>query len=127
MRSWHFKIYAARTSVLAFASASATPSDFNIKGDVLGVPGMVLSAVSTVVGAIMYRATTARSSVVVQQHVFRLPTLGVILMVAGVIGFVISFFVFRSSCRAPSARSRPLDQEIIDASDNKTEEHERQS
>ena len=105
MRSWHFKIYAARTSVLAFASASATPSDFNIKGDVLGVPGMVLSAVSTVVGAIMYRATTARSSVVVQQHVFRLPTLGVILMVAGVIGFVISFFVFRSSCRAPSARA----------------------
>jgi hypothetical protein len=66
---------------------------------------MVLSAVTTVVGAIMYRATTARSSVVVHQHVFWLSTLGVILMVAGVIGSVISIVVFRSSCRAPSARS----------------------
>lgn len=93
----------------------------------MGLPGMVLSAVTTVVGAIMYYATTAQSSAVVQQHGFRLSTLGVILMIAGAIGFVISLIVFTASRRSPSAPSRSLDREIVDSAGNKTEVHERQN
>jgi hypothetical protein len=88
---------------------------------------MVLSAISTVTGAIMYWATTAQTSVVAQQHGFRLSTLGVILMVAGAIGFVISLIVFAASRRAPSAPSRSMDREVVDSSGNRTEVHERQS
>jgi uncharacterized membrane protein YciS (DUF1049 family) len=88
---------------------------------------MVLSAVSTVVEAIMYWATTAQSSTFDQQHGFRLSTLGVILMVAGAIGFVISLVVFIASRQTPSAPSRSLDREVIDSSGYKAEVHERQS
>jgi len=93
----------------------------------MGLPGMVLSAVSAVVGAVMYFATTAQSSAVVQQHGFRLSTLGIILMVAGAVGFVISLVVFIASRQAPSAPSRSLDREVIDSSGYKTEVHERQN
>jgi hypothetical protein len=95
-------------------------SDFNVKGDVVGLPGMVLSAISTVVGAIMYYATTAQSSAVVQQHGFRLSTLGAISMVAGAIGIVISLVVFIASRRAPSDPSRSLDREVVDSSGHET-------
>ena len=93
----------------------------------MGLPGMVLSAISAVTGAIMYWATTAQSSAVVQQHGFRLSTLGVILMIAGAVGFVISLVVFAASRRAPSAPSRTLDREIVDSSGHTTEVHERQN
>lgn len=87
--------------------------DLNIRVDVIGLPGMVLSVISTVVGVIMYYATTAQSSSDVQQHGFRPSTLGVILMVAGVIGFVVSLIVFISSRRAPSVPPRLLDRERV--------------
>jgi len=93
----------------------------------MGLPGMVLSAISAVTGAIMYFATTAQSSAVVQQHGFRLSTLGVILMIAGAVGFVISLIVFISSRTAPSAPARSLDREVVDSSGLRTEVHERQS
>jgi len=93
----------------------------------MGLSGMVLSAVSAVTGAIMYWATTAQSSVVAQQHGFRLSTLGVILMVAGAVGFVISLIIFASSRRTPSAPARSLDREVVDSSGHRTEVHERQS
>jgi uncharacterized membrane protein YciS (DUF1049 family) len=93
----------------------------------MGLSGMVLSAISTVAGAIMYWATTAQSSAVAQQHGFRLSTLGVILMVAGAIGFLISAAVFASSRRSPSAPSRSLDREVVDSSGNRTVLHERQN
>jgi hypothetical protein len=75
----------------------------------------------------MYWATTAQSSAVAQQHGFRLTTLGVILMVAGAVGFVISLTVFAASRRSPSAPTRSLDREVIDGSGHRTEVHERQS
>jgi len=93
----------------------------------MGLPGMVLSAVSAVVGAVMYFATTAQSSAVVQQHGFRMSTVGVILMLAGAVGFVISLAVFIASRRSPSAPSRSLDREVMDSSGYKSEVHERQS
>ena len=82
----------------------------------MGLPGMVLSAISAVTGAIMYWATTAQSSAVVQQHGFRLSTLGVILMIAGAVGFVISLIVFMASRRSPSTPPRSIDREVIDCS-----------
>ena len=93
----------------------------------MGLPGMVLSAISAVAGAIMYWAITAQSSAVVQQHGFRLSTLGVILMIAGAVGFVISLIVFMASRRSPSAPPRSLDREVVDSSGRKTELHERQN
>jgi hypothetical protein len=93
----------------------------------MGLSGMVLSAISAVTGAIMYWATTAQTSVVAQQHGFRLSTLGVILMIAGAVGFVISLAVFASSRRSPSAPTRSMDREVVDSSGNRTVVHERQS
>ena len=93
----------------------------------MGLPGMVLSAISAVTGAIMYFATTAQSSAVVQQHGFRLSTLGVILMIAGAVGFLISLVVFISSRQAPSAPERTLDREVVDSAGHRSEVHERQS
>ena len=93
----------------------------------MGLPGMVLSAISAVAGAIMYWATTAQSSSVVQQHGFRLSTLGIILMIAGAVGFVISLIVFMASRRGPSMAPRTLDREVVDSSGNRTEVHERQN
>jgi uncharacterized membrane protein YciS (DUF1049 family) len=92
----------------------------------MGLSGMVLSAISAVAGAIMYWATTAQTSTVAQQHGFRLSTLGVILMIAGAVGFVISLIVFTVSRHSPAAPSRSLDREVVDSAGNRTEVHERQ-
>lgn len=48
----------------------------------------------------MYWAVTAQSSNVVANHGFRLSTVGVILMIAGAIGFIVSFLVFMASRRS---------------------------
>jgi uncharacterized membrane protein YciS (DUF1049 family) len=93
----------------------------------MGLPGMVLSAISAVAGAIMYWAVTAQSSSVAQQHGFRLSTLGIILMIAGAVGFVISLIVFITSRHTPAAPSRSLDREVVDSSGRTTELHERQN
>jgi heme/copper-type cytochrome/quinol oxidase subunit 2 len=88
---------------------------------------MVLSAASAVAGAIMYWAVTAQSSAAAQSHGFRLSMVGVILMIAGVIGFLVSVSVFAASRRAPSAPPRTLDREIVDESGRRTMLHEEQN
>jgi len=93
----------------------------------MGLPGMVLSGISAAVGAIMYWAVTAQSSNVVQSHGFRLSTLGVILMIAGVVGFAISTAVFAASRRSPSAPSRTLTRETIDDAGRTSLVHEEQN
>jgi hypothetical protein len=85
---------------------------------------MVLSALSAVTGAIMYFAVTAQSKAVVQNHGFSLSTLGVILMIAGAIGFVISAIVFASSRRAPSMPAQTLNREVVDSTGTRTVVHE---
>ncbi|HEV3267994.1 MAG TPA: hypothetical protein VGZ68_06300, partial [Acidimicrobiales bacterium] len=93
----------------------------------MGLPGMVLSGISAAVGAIMYWAVTAQSSNVVQNHGFRLSTLGVILMIAGAVGFVISTAVFVASRRSPAAPSRTLTRETVDEQGRTSVLHEEQN
>jgi uncharacterized membrane protein YciS (DUF1049 family) len=99
-----------------------------MKGNgIMGLAGMVISGISAAVGAIMYWAVTAQSSSVVQNHGFRLSTVGVILMIAGAIGFVISTCVFIASRRSLATPTRTLDRETVDQAGRTTEVHERQS
>jgi len=93
----------------------------------MGLPGMVLSALSSVVGAVMYFALTAPSYTAAQQHGVRLSTIGAILMAAGALGFIVSTIVFISSRRAPAPRVHTTEREAIDASGNRSLLHERQS
>jgi phosphate/sulfate permease len=88
---------------------------------------MVVSGISTVVGAILYWGVTAQNSNVVQNHGFRLSTVGVILMIAGVVGFLVSVAVFVTSRHAPGAPSRTLNRETIDDAGHHTLLHEEQS
>jgi uncharacterized membrane protein YciS (DUF1049 family) len=90
----------------------------------MGLAGMVISAISAVAGAIMYFAVTAQSKAIVQNHGFSLSTLGVILMIAGAIGFIISALVFASSRRAPSMPTQTLNREVIDSTGNRTVVHQ---
>jgi phosphate/sulfate permease len=93
----------------------------------MGLIGMVISGISTAVGAIMYWAVTAQSSNVVANHGFRLSTVGVILMIAGVIGFVISTCVFIASRRSIAAPNRTITRETVDEAGRTTMLRENQS
>ena len=79
-----------------------------------------------VAGAIMYWALTAQSSVVAQNHGFRLSTVGIILMIAGAAGFVVSLIVFTASRRAPAEPTRTLDREVVDQAGHTSSLHEEQ-
>jgi hypothetical protein len=74
----------------------------------MGLPGMVLSALSAGAGAITYWCVTAQSSPTIEQHGCRRSTLCVILMVAVAIGFVISMAVFVAPRQAPRCRHARL-------------------
>ena len=87
----------------------------------MGLRGMVVSVVSVVAGAIMYFATTAQGSAVVQNHGFRLSTVGVILMIAGAGGFLVSLIVYASSRRAPPLT---VDRQVVDERGHQASLHE---
>lgn len=93
----------------------------------MGLPGMVISGISAVAGAIMYWAVTAQNSSTVTQHGFRLSTVGVILMVAGAVGFIVSAIVFASSRRSRSAPTQTLDRQVTDSTGRTTALHEQKS
>jgi phosphate/sulfate permease len=93
----------------------------------MGLVGMVISAMSTVAGAIMYWGLTAQSSAAVQNNGIRISTIGVILMIAGVVGFIISAIVFASSRRGLSSPTQTLDREVMDSTGNKTVLHEQRN
>ena len=90
----------------------------------MGLPGMVLSAIAAVAGAIMYWAITAQSSV--QNGGIRLSTVGVILMIAGGIGFVVSLAIFMMSSRRPTNSNHSIDRITKDEAGHTTELHEEQ-
>jgi len=92
----------------------------------MGLPGMVISAISAVVGAIMYWAVTAQNSDVVQNHGFRLSTVGVILMIAGAVGFVVSALIFTSSRHSVKPAPHTVDRETVDSSGRTSVLHEEQ-
>lgn len=93
----------------------------------MGLPGMVISAVSMVAGAIMYWAITAQNSNAVQNHGFRLSTVGVILMIAGAVGFITSALIFASSNRKKVLPTRSIDRTTVNEVGQTTELHERMS
>jgi hypothetical protein len=84
----------------------------------MGLPGMVLSALSVAAGAILYWAVTY------QGHGFRLSTVGVILMVAGGIGFVTSAVIFGVSRNPVGSGHHTLDRQVVDAQGRTSAVHE---
>jgi phosphate/sulfate permease len=73
----------------------------------MGLTGMGFSTVTIAVGAIMYWAVTY------QGHGFRFSTVGVMLMVVGAIGLVISTIVFAVSRRPAVGRRHAYDKQTI--------------
>ena len=68
----------------------------------MGLPGMVFGATTAVVGAITSWVVTAQSSNPVQNYGFRPSVVGVIMMGAGGMGFVVFLIISFTSSRAPS-------------------------
>jgi uncharacterized membrane protein YciS (DUF1049 family) len=79
---------------------------------------MVLSAIAAVAGAIMYWAITYQGTG------FRLSTVGVILMIAGAVGFVISAIIFASSRRQVTTAPHSMDRQVTDSQGYSSSLHE---
>jgi uncharacterized membrane protein YciS (DUF1049 family) len=79
---------------------------------------MVVSVIATAAGAIMYWAVTYQGTG------FRLSTVGVILMIAGVVGFVISSVVFAMSRRSVGAGHHSLDRQVVNPQGQASSLHE---
>jgi phosphate/sulfate permease len=84
----------------------------------MGLPGMVLSAIAAVAGAIMYWAITYQGTG------FRFSTVGVILMIAGAVGFVISAIIFATSRRQISSGPHSMDSQMTDSQGHSSTLHE---
>jgi hypothetical protein len=79
---------------------------------------MVISSIAAAAGAIMYWAITYQGTG------FRLSTVGIILMIAGAFGFVVSAIIFAVS-RGPERTSRhSLDRQVVDSAGNSSSVHE---
>jgi hypothetical protein len=74
----------------------------------MGLTGMVFSLISIAIGAVMTWAVTS------QGHGFRLSTVGVILMVVGLVGLVISTVVFALARRPVGTQNHTYDRAVID-------------
>ena len=84
----------------------------------MGLPGMVISSIAAAAGAIMYWAITYQGTG------FRMSTIGVILMIAGAFGFVVSAAIFAVS-RGPERSPRhTLDRQVVDSAGNSSSVHE---
>ena len=84
----------------------------------MGLAGMALSAIAAAAGAIMYWAVTY------QGHGFRLSTVGLILMIAGAAGFVVSTIIFAISRREVGTGRHSMSRETTDSEGRSTSEHE---
>jgi hypothetical protein len=84
----------------------------------MGLPGMVLSAVAAVAGAIMYWAVTYQGTG------FRLSTVGLILMIAGAFGFVVSSIIFAASRRQVGTGTHSVDRQVTDSAGRTSTLHE---
>ena len=79
---------------------------------------MVFSFIAAAAGAIMYWAITY------QGHGFRFSTIGVILMIVGACGFVVSAVVFGVSRGSIGTNRHSLDRQVTDSSGNTSSVHE---
>jgi hypothetical protein len=84
----------------------------------MGLPGMVLSAIAAAVGAIMYWAVTYQGTG------FRLSTVGLILMIAGAAGFVVSAIIFSISRGPGRTQSHSMNRQVVDSAGNSSSVHE---
>ena len=84
----------------------------------MGLKGMVVSIVAFAAGAVMYWAVTTQGTG------FRVSTVGVILMIAGAVGLVVSAIVFGVSSRSTGSGSRTYDREATDAQGASSSVHE---
>jgi hypothetical protein len=84
----------------------------------MGLPGMVVSAIAAAAGAIMYWAITYQGTG------FRLSTVGVILMIAGAFGFVVSAIVFAVSRRQVGSSPHSMDRQVTDSQGHSSSLHE---
>jgi hypothetical protein len=85
----------------------------------MGLAGMVFSMISIAAGAVMYWAVTTT-----QGHGFRLSTVGVILMIVGAAGLIISTVIFATSRRQSGSRNRTYDRQVTDTAGRTAEVHE---
>ena len=115
---FHRQCYATNQDVKTALPSHLTVRQGSQKGCEVGLPGMVLSAIAAAVGAIMYWAVTYQSTG------FRLSTVGIILMIAGAFGFVVSAIIFAAS-RGPMRSDRhSMDRQVVDAQGNTSSVHE---
>jgi uncharacterized membrane protein YvlD (DUF360 family) len=84
----------------------------------MGLPGMVLSAIAAAAGAVMYWAITYQGTG------FRLSTVGIILMIAGAFGFVVSAIVFAVSQSPERTTKHSLNRQVVDSAGNSSSVHE---
>jgi apolipoprotein N-acyltransferase len=84
----------------------------------MGLTGLVFSLISIAAGAVMYWAVTS------QGHGFRLSTVGVILIVVGAVGLVISTVIFAMSRRPAGAQNRTYDRAVTDTEGRTAAVHE---
>jgi hypothetical protein len=84
----------------------------------MGLPGMALSAIAVAAGAVMYWAVTYQGTG------FRLSTVGIILMIAGAFGFVVSSTIFAMSRRQVSSGTHSLDRQVTDSQGRSSSLHE---
>jgi hypothetical protein len=84
----------------------------------MGLSGMAFSVIAIAAGAVMYWGVTA------QGHGFRLSTVGVILMVVGALGLVVSSIIFGTARRGAGSRHRTYDREVTDSQGGSTAVHE---
>lgn len=86
-----------------------------------GMTGMGLSAVALIVGAIMRYAISAHG------NGFNVTKIGLILMIAGAIGFVISAILFASTKNSGAAGIHSMHSETYDSAGNSVVTNKEQS
>jgi uncharacterized membrane protein YvlD (DUF360 family) len=79
---------------------------------------MVLSAIAGAAGAVMYWAVTYQGTG------FRLSTVGLILMIAGAFGFVVSAIIFAVSRNPVGGTRHEMNRQVVDTAGNTSSVHE---
>jgi beta-lactamase regulating signal transducer with metallopeptidase domain len=79
---------------------------------------MVLSAIAGAAGAVMYWAITYQGTG------FRFSTVGLILMIVGAFGFVVSAIVFAVSRRPLGGSRHSLDRQVVNTEGQSSSLHE---
>jgi hypothetical protein len=100
------------------ASVSLSKSSSTLKETNMGLAGMALSAIAAAAGAIMYWAITYQGTG------FRFSTVGVILMIAGAFGFIVSSIVFAVSRRPERPAPHTIDRQVVNSDGASASMHE---